>query len=210
MDHLLQQLLSPSLPFRSVVLGINQILVRTHTKDFAFLKLFGQGDDVVVKKVQFSLVPKDGGIGTHTTLLEGLIQLQEQTLVPLAVDVPVLHRMRNIAGLDQMLNNDGGSHTMVLGVEQLGRERLVPTILAQVIELLVENICRQLHKYKHKSVHDCGVAKYLDVDSSNKDHGTYNRIDHDLTETEKLLLRFETEPAQTSELIAHQQRPGQI
>ena len=49
-------------------------------------------------------LPEISGVFVHTSIEVGYIQLLEQILVPLAVDVPMLHGVTNITCLDDMLN----------------------------------------------------------------------------------------------------------
>ena len=46
------------LPFGTVEAGIIEALVTRKTKHVTFLQLFRQGNNVIVKKAQFALVPK--------------------------------------------------------------------------------------------------------------------------------------------------------
>jgi len=46
-----------------------------------------------VKKADLALVPAHRWIRLGATVLEGLVALVEESLVPLAVNVPMLHRL---------------------------------------------------------------------------------------------------------------------
>ena len=57
---------------------------------------------VVVKEANFPLVPEISWILCHSALTEGHIHLCEETFVPFAVNVPVLHCMGDVRSLDDV------------------------------------------------------------------------------------------------------------
>lgn len=79
-------------------------LVTGNSKDTASKELLGQGDDIKVKESNLPFIPSNGWIVFQSTLFEGLIHLLEQFLIPLDVNMPMLHGMRDVTSLDEMLN----------------------------------------------------------------------------------------------------------
>jgi hypothetical protein len=59
--------------------------------------------------------------------------------------MPVLHRMRHIGRLDQVLNHNGGFsvHSILLGLFMAAcaiRKGLFPTVVAKCLQILVHNV----------------------------------------------------------------------
>ena len=79
---------------------------------------------VVVKEANFPLVPEISWILCHSALTEGHIHLCEETFVPFAVNVPVLHCMGDVRSLDDVW---GGRKTTgrMISTEEKSRQRLV-------------------------------------------------------------------------------------
>mmetsp|Transcript_22212 Transcript_22212/g.61854 ORF Transcript_22212/g.61854 Transcript_22212/m.61854 type:complete len:372 (-) Transcript_22212:2626-3741(-) len=94
------------LPFLSIGLRVVQVLIGRHTEDAALSQLIRQRDDVEVEEPDLALVPTDGWIFVLVTIQIGLVALEEEALVPLLVCVPVLHGVRDIRGLDDVLQHD--------------------------------------------------------------------------------------------------------
>jgi len=91
-DHV-PSLLFPLVPIHP---GVIQILVRRHTKGATLAQFFGQGDDVKVKESNLTHIPAFGGIAFGAALHVSLVHLGVEALVPLDVDVPVLHGVGNV------------------------------------------------------------------------------------------------------------------
>ena len=101
-------LLATGFPFVAIFLGVVEVLFARNTKDIAVHELFGQGNNVKIEKANLTFVPELGRVRLGTALFIGLVHFLKETLVPLAVNVPMLHRVTHITGLDQMLNHNGG------------------------------------------------------------------------------------------------------
>jgi len=103
-------------PFASVAQGPHQMFVRGHTKDSALLQLVGQGNHIVIKEGQLTMIPKVGRIFTllmvanggsalassFQVAVVGSIDFLKQTLVPFHIDLPMLHGVGHITGLNQI------------------------------------------------------------------------------------------------------------
>lgn len=87
-QHFCHHRLSILSPFLAIFECIVQILVAGFAKDCAFVKLFGQGNNVVIKETKFTFVPKSGGVLCSTSVDPRLVTFLEETLVPFDVDMP--------------------------------------------------------------------------------------------------------------------------
>ena len=58
-------------------------------------------------RTQFSLVPVLGRILLSSTISEGSHILLKEQLIPFAINMPMLHGMSHIGGLNKMLQNNG-------------------------------------------------------------------------------------------------------
>eukprot|EP00538_Stauroneis_constricta_P012190 CAMPEP_0119571778 /NCGR_PEP_ID=MMETSP1352-20130426/44286_1 /TAXON_ID=265584 /ORGANISM="Stauroneis constricta, Strain CCMP1120" /LENGTH=162 /DNA_ID=CAMNT_0007621461 /DNA_START=817 /DNA_END=1305 /DNA_ORIENTATION=+ len=105
-DHVRHDLLSAHLPFSSIYRRVRQVLIAGLAKHSAILQLLRQRDDVEIEEAQLALVPSIDGIRVRTASLVGGVAFTEEALVPLAVHVPVLHGVSDVAGLDEMLDDD--------------------------------------------------------------------------------------------------------
>ena len=93
-----------------------------------------------------------------------------------AVDLPMLHGMGDIGGLDQVLNNNcslsiHGITRILFGY--IVREGIVPASIAQNLQLLVRNICGQ------------DSLEYA------KKEGKPNKTSFEMTDDDKTLSRCE-------------------
>ena len=70
-----------------------KVLVARCTKDVAFFWFLGKRDTAVFKEADFPLMPECGGILGHSTRSVRRVHFLEQTFVPLAINLPVLHGM---------------------------------------------------------------------------------------------------------------------
>jgi hypothetical protein len=80
--------------------GTAQLSVPAHAKDATIRQLFRRGNNVKVKESQFSRVPILDRIDLGASQFVRHHGFDKQTLVPAPVDVPMLHRVRNVRGLD--------------------------------------------------------------------------------------------------------------
>ena len=55
----------------------------------------------------------------------------------------MLHCVRHIAGLDDVLDDNGCAKIIVLHILLIVTEGAVPTTFAQIVQFLVKNVCRQ-------------------------------------------------------------------
>lgn len=107
-DHFIDNFATSFLPFLSVANGVIQVFVTAHAKHTTVLEFLGLWNNVKVEKADFPFVPTVGGVLLGSTLQKGSGSLLEEALVPLAVNVPVLHSVRNIRRLNQVLNHNRG------------------------------------------------------------------------------------------------------
>mmetsp|Transcript_9588 Transcript_9588/g.17474 ORF Transcript_9588/g.17474 Transcript_9588/m.17474 type:complete len:614 (-) Transcript_9588:726-2567(-) len=108
LHHLTNHLLPPLFPFLTVLLGIRQVLITGYTKHTTILQLLCQRNNVKVKETNLTLVPCLGRILLCSAIQIGLVTFHKESLIPTAINVPMLHGMSNITGLDQMLNHNCG------------------------------------------------------------------------------------------------------
>jgi len=108
-NHRGHDFLSPFFPLFPVLHGISKVLIRTHTKHIALLQFRRQRNDVVVKEGQLALVPEGARIGTQSSSLVRSVHLLKQSAIPLLVDVPVLHRVGHIRGLNDVFHDNRGA-----------------------------------------------------------------------------------------------------
>jgi len=164
------QVLSLGFPLGAVVFGVVQKLVARDPKDTALVQLFGQRDDVLVEEVEFGIEPKRGRILGQASLLVGIGHFLKESLVPFDKDVPMLHGVSHVAGLDQMIQHDHDPKIVhVVGIrwifDRSPAEDLLPACISVFLEILVENVRRQ-HRvgdelFESFEVH-CGRAQALD------------------------------------------------
>ena len=110
---LAHQFLPTALPFPSVLLRVTLILVARNPEHTAVLDLLREWEDVKVEQSDLALVPVQGWVGFGSTVL--VRHLLEQALVPASVYMPVLHGMRHVRRLNQVLDHDG---RLAVGVGQ--------------------------------------------------------------------------------------------
>ena len=137
-------------PLLTIPYGVDQVFVTCNTKSTTVFELLDQWDDVKVEKAKLSRIPMFGWIlRTATPIPIGLVALLEQALIPLAVDIPVLHPMGDNRSLHQMLENDCRlSIPSVLErfSTQLGlAECLFPSGILNILGVLIHHIHRQYH-----------------------------------------------------------------
>jgi hypothetical protein len=162
--------------------AFTEILVTRDPKHVTILELLSQRNDIVVKEAQLTLVPKRGWIHAHSARTKGKVHFLEQKLVPLAVNVPMLHGMRHVRRLDDVINDNRCLEVDAVFVgDFVGTgEGLVPTGLAQIVQLLVENVGRE------------------------------DDIDNYLAETKQLLLGVKDAAPKLVKLFGHKQVPRDI
>jgi hypothetical protein len=120
-------LLGP-IPHGSVRLGVVQVLMTRHSKHAATLQLLGEWNNVEVKEPDFLLVPSDRRIRFGPARLVISIQLKKETLNPSLVHMPMLHCMRHIRGLNQVLNNNCTRYTWVYGLKTKSAECVIDAL----------------------------------------------------------------------------------
>jgi hypothetical protein len=133
------------------------------------------------QRIQALPVPETIRILHRSTSADSSVLLQEESLVPLAVDTPVLHGMRHIGRLNDVFNHNCRAEVIIIFVGQIAlRKCRIPSILAKAVELLIKDISR-----KHN-------------------------VDEDLAETSEFGLIEEQASAQTFKLVGHEQIPSRV
>jgi hypothetical protein len=107
------------LPLLSILDVIVQTLVARDTEHVAVLEFLGKGNDIVVKESKLSLVPESARVLHHSTSADSSVHLPEESLVPLAEDMPVLHGMRHIGCLNDVFNHNGSAEVIINFVGQI-------------------------------------------------------------------------------------------
>lgn len=163
LNHVCHDFLTAKHPLRSILFRIVVILITGDTKDTAIFQFFRQGENVKVEKADFTLVPKIRRILLGSPFLESQHVLVKESLVPFAVNMPVLHRMRDVGRLEHVLQNDSGLAIDLL-MRQIGRQQIcrfactesfAPTNIAQRLEVLIHNVrCHdRVHYQLAKALH---------------------------------------------------------
>mmetsp|Transcript_24676 Transcript_24676/g.50987 ORF Transcript_24676/g.50987 Transcript_24676/m.50987 type:complete len:210 (+) Transcript_24676:149-778(+) len=164
-EHLRNETVTFIRPFLSILVGTIQKLVARHTKYLAFSQLRSQGDDVVIEKSELALVPSIRRVLVGSSALVCFVHFVKEALVPFLINVPVLHGVGHIRCLDDAFDCDGRfavpiialRHYISMSVAQFGRwrwrltlavKRLLPTNIAKVLYVFIENIRR------HHTIHD--------------------------------------------------------
>jgi len=113
-------LLTTGFPLVAILLGVVQVLAlhSKHQRHREALSFLARGIISKSKKANLTLVPEFGRVRFGAAFFVGLVHFLKEALVPLAVNVPVLlHRVRDIGRLDQVLNNHNGrlavTHTIL-------------------------------------------------------------------------------------------------
>ena len=78
----------------------------------------------MVKETQFTLVPAIGWVDGCAAVKVALKAFKEEALVPLSVDVPMLHRMCDIGRLHHVYENRIRSEVFVFASLVVSRKRL--------------------------------------------------------------------------------------
>ena len=182
--HFHNYLLAFDFPLEAVALCIIQVLVTGDAKDAAILEFSGERNDVKVEKANLARIPVLAWIDSRSAQLVGLVHLQEQTLVPLAIHVPVLHCMDNVGSLNEMFNDNGclAGRQLVSGLGSdcgLGKGH-VPALLTLNAQFLVHDISG-----KH-------------------------RVDEQLAEAHEFFLGLVDDAPESRERVLHEQVPGDI
>mmetsp|Transcript_30114 Transcript_30114/g.50009 ORF Transcript_30114/g.50009 Transcript_30114/m.50009 type:complete len:205 (-) Transcript_30114:7-621(-) len=134
-------------PFTAILQGVVQILITRHSKHTTLLELLGQRNNVVVKEPKLSCIPSSLGVKWKSTLLVGMDHLCKETFIPLPVDMPVLHSMRDIACLNQVLHDNSGlaidsilCRFLCSSIVPRFGKGLLPPVLSNCLELFIKNI----------------------------------------------------------------------
>ena len=99
-----------------------------------------------VKEADLPFVPKFSRVRGGTTLAVGLVHFHKQAFVPLAIYMPVLHRVTDIACLNQMFKHNADLEFVSLNFCRF-TECVIPTSIPVGLEFLVNNICCQSYVY---------------------------------------------------------------
>ena len=185
---------------------------------------------VTERRIRFdfdSTYPKFRWILGGAALFERHVHFLVQALVPFAIHMPMLHGMRHVRGLNQMLQDNGGLAIDAIATIRLvvvlvfGLRRLVkglfPTRIAQSLEMLVGNIRRhdpvlwqEMKKKEFTLVRKQNVgtrpfSKHLCMYEC-----IYVRIDQELTKAFQFGLRRAQDATQGVKAGIQQQAPTQI
>ena len=79
-------------PLLPVLFCIRQVFIRRHTENAALFQFLGEGNHVKVQEANFTLVPILSGIRVNSPLSICVVQLFIESLVPLAINLPVSKR----------------------------------------------------------------------------------------------------------------------
>lgn len=91
-------------------------------------------------------LPKLAGIIRHSSPTVRTVEFKEESFVPFTIDMPMLHRMRHIRGLYDMLNDDWCPKGVILLFGNLSDGKgFHPTFLPESIEFRIKNIRCQNH-----------------------------------------------------------------
>mmetsp|Transcript_20742 Transcript_20742/g.59103 ORF Transcript_20742/g.59103 Transcript_20742/m.59103 type:complete len:458 (-) Transcript_20742:2691-4064(-) len=106
--HVTNYLLALQFPLLAIFGCELEALVRAHPKDSALLQFSSQRNDVIIVEPQLALVPALRGIRLRSAGLVRSVHLHEEAFVPLFVHIPMLHRVTDVCGLDDVLQHDRG------------------------------------------------------------------------------------------------------
>lgn len=204
LNHGLHNILTLLLPLIPVLHGIVEVFITGNTKNTTIRKLLGQGNNVKVKESNFSLVPEGSRVCLGPSLLEGLVHLQKETLIPLAVDVPMLHGVGHIGSLDQVFNHNGG--LAVEGHTSLVRCKSIIIRIGVVGPFI--NVLAWRGWYFRKGLGPSSFSEFLEVLVHNI--SGHDRIDNKFTESGFLLLRCTDGIPQLLVFVVEEDLPGQV
>lgn len=92
-------------PLGTVSDRVVQAFFAGYSKDVDVLQFLRQGDDVVVKELELTLVPEFRRVGFASTLSVRDVHLSKKLSIKALVNVPVLHAMTDIRGLHNVLHH---------------------------------------------------------------------------------------------------------
>lgn len=106
---------------------------------------------IKVKETNFSFGPANSWVGFRSTLLVGKIHFLKQLFIPFGVNLPVLHRMRDVGRLNQVFDDNrrfairiSENFQITFFRDVVAFECSFPSCISRCFEFLIHNTSQQV------------------------------------------------------------------